>query len=283
MMVNKPRSRLVAGLLSILQVGLGQIYNGQLRKGLLFIALPLLMVVPLAALLSNGADAFLLYALLFGGSAFTLFVIVDAVINAGRAGEEFAPRKYNRWYVYLAVYLLCLVLRASAAGYIKHSLVQAYKLPAAGMDPTLLAGDRILVGKTVTARAPKRGDLIVFGSPENPKKEFIKRVAATGGDTLEIRDKVLFVNKEPVTEKYVSHTERETLSGDLSPRDNFGPVKIPRGFLFLLGDNRDRSYDSRFFGAVAQSLVRGTVRSIYFSWDSKKRGVRWERIGAQPH
>jgi signal peptidase I len=281
-MANKPRSRLLAGLLSLLQPGLGQIYNGQGRKGLIFIVLPLLLVPFLTAALRNGADAFVLYALLFGSVAFAIFVIVDALINAGRAGEEFEPRRYNRWYVYLAVYLLCIVLRGSVAGYVKNHVVQAYKIPAASMDPTLLVGDMILVDKSAAARAPKRGDLVVFTSPESPKKDFIKRVAAVGGDTVEIRDKALLVNGRPVTETYVIHAEKETIPRDLSPRDNFGPVRVPDGFLFLLGDNRDRSYDSRFFGSVAVAKVLGTVRSIYFSWDTTNRGVRWERIGARP-
>jgi signal peptidase I len=145
----------------------------------------------------------------------------------------------------------------------------------------LLIGDHLLVDRQSTARNPERGDLIVFEFPEDPegsKRDFMKRVVAIEGDSVEIRDKVLFLNGEKVAEPYVVHMDAKTSSSG-SPRDFFGPVTVPESAYFVLGDNRDRSYDSRFWGFVGKDEVKGTVKIIYWSWDSSQGTVRWNRIG----
>ncbi len=272
----------MAGLLSLVQPGLGQIYIGHAVKGVTFLLLQLAAIPLQAAVVKSGTTPFTIFAILTGIIAFYMLVISDAVISARRM-ERFERAWYNRWYVYLGVFLLCFGLKINISSYIRNNIVQAFTLPSAAMEPTLLPGDFILVDRTAAGRKPRRGDIIVFQYPEDPKKDFIKRVAATGGDTVEIRDKLLILNGKPVRENYIIHTDRVVVRRDVNPRDNFGPVTVPRGAFFVLGDNRDQSFDSRFWGFVDKAEVKGTVRSIYWSWDRKKFHTRWERIGTSPH
>ncbi|WP_085812930.1 signal peptidase I [Geoanaerobacter pelophilus] len=136
-----------------------------------------------------------------------------------------------------------------------------------------------LTDRTQSAKNPKRGDLIVFEYPEDSSKDFIKRVVAVGGDMVEIKDKELFVNGKTVKEPYAVHKETDLIPATINPRDNYGPQVVPKDSYFVLGDNRDRSYDSRFWGAVTKNKVKGTVKNLYWSWDKKNLLVRWDRIG----
>ncbi len=171
---------------------------------------------------------------------------------------------------------------------IRTSIVQAYRIPSGSMIPTLLVGDHLLANKFIYGikvpliekkflmASPKKGDIVIFPSPEEPDKDLIKRVVAVGGDTIEERDKHLFINGKPAEEPYVQHTDR-LLS---ERRDNFGPIVVPEGKLFAMGDNRDESYDSRFWGFVDSSAIKGKAFIIYWSWD---RDRKFPRLGRFAH
>ncbi|MFN3921283.1 MAG: signal peptidase I, partial [Caldimicrobium sp.] len=120
----------------------------------------------------------------------------------------------------------------------------------------------------------------VFTYPMDKKLDFIKRVIGLPGDTIEIINKKVFVNGKPLKEPYVQFSDKEIYPKEISPRDNFGPIKVPPGQLFVLGDNRDQSYDSRFWGFVPISSLKGKALIIYFSWDSEKGSIRLRRIGS---
>ena len=156
---------------------------------------------------------------------------------------------------------------------------QPYKIPSGDNAPTLLIGDRIVTDLRLAAKNPNRGDLIVFEYPKKPKKDFVKRVVAIGGDIVEIRNKVLLINNMVIQKTVAVHNDSNVLSTSQSPRDNYGPVTVPENSYFVMGDNRDHSYDSRFWGFVKKSKIKGTVKSIYWSWDHEKATVRWNRIG----
>ena len=126
---------------------------------------------------------------------------------------------------------------------------------------------------------PQRGDIAVFIYPEDKSKDFIKRVIAVGGDTVEVRNKKVFINGEPMDDPHGVHVEDVIYPKSIQRRDNMGPVKVPEGAIFVMGDNRDQSYDSRFWGFVKLEDVIGKAFIIYFSWDSDNSGVRWNRIG----
>ena len=178
--------------------------------------------------------------------------------------------------------ILALVIRAY--------VIQAFKIPSGSMIPTLLIGDHILVNKFIYGtkipftdrqvlifKKPGREDIIVFKYPENPKKDFIKRVIATEGDVIEERDKTVYVNGKAVTEPYTQHSDSSIRSGN-DPRDNFGPLTVPKGKVFVMGDNRDQSYDSRYWGFVDLKEIKGKALIIYWSWDPDNWS-RFNRIG----
>lgn len=185
-----------------------------------------------------------------------------------------------------------IVIAVILALFIRTFIVQAFKIPSGSMQPTLAIGDHILVNKFIYGvklpftgatlipfKDPARGDIIVFRYPEDPDKDFIKRLVALPGDTVEIKNKRVYVNHVPVTDDVGVHSDPHVISGRINPRDNFGPVTVPEGSYFVLGDNRDNSYDSRFWGFVKNRAVLGKAFIIYWSWDKTRFGVRWGRIG----
>ncbi len=195
--------------------------------------------------------------------------------------QSYFLEKYNRWYIYLFVFIISsIAIRPIIADGLKRNIVQAYKLYSTSMNPTLLMGDCILVNKFIYKHLkPKRGDIIALPFPEDISKTFIERIIGIGGDIIEIRDKQVFINDSEFKEVYKITLDNRIISGKASPRDNFGPFKIPQDSLFVMGDNRDNSYDSRFWGVIKKTEAQGKAISIYWSWDKEKLQIRWDRIG----
>lgn len=185
-----------------------------------------------------------------------------------------------------------LVIAVLLALFIRAFVVQAFKIPSGSMKNTLLIGDQLLVNKfiygvklpftnftIIPVKTPQRGEIIVFKFPEDPSKDFIKRVVAVGGDTVEIRNKEVYVNGLKQPDEHVVHVDPRVFPSEFQPRDNFGPITVPQGKLFVMGDNRDESNDSRYWGYVDIAAVRGRAILIYWSWDSQDFNVRWNRLG----
>ena len=184
---------------------------------------------------------------------------------------------------------------------IRAFVIQAFKIPSGSMEDTLLIGDFLLANKFIYGttipwlniripgiRDPKPGDVIIFKCPDDPDKDYIKRCIAVGGQIVEIRDKIVYVDgkrqKLPPKAKFISP---QILPAEFSPRDNFGPVKVPPNCYFCMGDNRDNSRDSRYWGFLPRKLLKGKAWIIYWSWDSDPsipfydllHKIRWKRIG----
>lgn len=276
-----PRKWWLAGLLSLITPGLGQIYNGQIYKAIIFFFGPLLFIPPTIYILLYGLTRFTLIIGLSVIFLYSVAIVADAIVVATRIRATYTAHRFNKWYIYIALLALALGFNSMIGNYIRSSYVQAFKLPSESMQPTLLVGDHVLVDKRASARDLQRGDLIVFRYPKDPTKDFMKRVVAIGGDKVEIRDKVLFVNDKPQNEPYVLYSEPDIIPKQRDPRDNFGPIIVPAQSYFVLSDNRDRGMDSRFYGVVDKMLVKGKLLTIYWSWDKINRAVRWERIGLQ--
>jgi len=187
-----------------------------------------------------------------------------------------------------------IVIAVVLAAIIRVFVVEPYKIPSGSMLDTLLIGDHLLVTKFIYGthipftdkvvlplKEPERGDIIVFKYPENEKLDYIKRVIGTPGDTVEVRDKVVYIDGIPLDEDYTKFTDKDIRPPFISPRDNFGPVTVPDGKLFVMGDNRDNSSDSRFWGFVEIKKIKGKALILYWSWDRDHGGgygVRWNRI-----
>lgn len=181
--------------------------------------------------------------------------------------------------------------------FIRTFIVQAFKIPSGSMKETLQIGDHILVNKfiygvklpftqttLIPIKNPKREDIVVFRFPEDPDKDFIKRVIGTEGDEIEIRDKQLYVNRQLFKGNYAVYSDSHIIPKGMQPRDNFGPVTVPENSIFVMGDNRDHSYDSRFWGFVTLDAVKGKAFIIYWSWNKENEGsfldyIRWGRFG----
>lgn len=170
-------------------------------------------------------------------------------------------------------------------------VIQAFKIPSGSMLPTLMAGDHLFVNKFIyglklpilrktilPVTDPKRGDVIVFIYPQDRSKDFIKRVIGVGGDVIEIRQKTLFLNGRVHDDGHGIYNDPVIYSAEAHPRDNMGPVTVPRGSVFVMGDNRDYSLDSRFWGFVDLKDVQGKAFILYWSWNAEENSVRWRRI-----
>lgn len=180
--------------------------------------------------------------------------------------------------------------------FIRTFVVQAFKIPSGSMIPTLLIGDHILVNKFsygiknpltgtvwLPVGEPQRGEVIVFKFPQNPDQDFIKRVVGIPGDTVQGIDKKVYVNGKALDDAQAVHLDPQIIPGGIQPRDTFGPITVPPHALFVMGDNRDNSHDSRFWQFVDYRAVKGKAFMLYWSWDHDNFAVRWSRIGNLIH
>jgi len=200
----------------------------------------------------------------------------------------------------LREYIEAIVIAVLLALFIRTFIVQAFKIPSGSMLETLQIGDHLLVSKfiygikmpftgkvLIPVKEPQRGDIVVFKFPEDPSMDYIKRVIATGGETVEIKDKKVFINGQLLADDHGQFKDESIHPPSQDPRDNFGPVTVPEGKLFVMGDNRDNSFDGRFWGFVSLEAVRGKAFIIYWSWNlrhgifslDRYASIRWSRIG----
>ncbi len=207
-------------------------------------------------------------------------------------------------------YAEAIVVAMLLAFAIRVFVVQAFKIPSGSMIPTLLIGDHILVSKLsygiqwpsnckfqmalppvncyastalIEFGKPQRGDIIVFRFPEDEEKDFIKRIVGVPGDTVQVLNKKVLVNGILLDDKaFTQRIDPGVIDGTINPRDNFGPVTVPDDAYFVMGDNRDQSLDSRFWGFVREEKIRGKAFRIYWSWSGQgnwTEWVRWDRFG----
>lgn len=195
----------------------------------------------------------------------------------GKQGKKKSKLREYTEIVVTAV-VLALVVRAL--------IIQSYHIPSESMEDTLLKGDFLFANKFIYGakmpfidwrfpkiRDPKAGDIVIFKFPGDGKTDYIKRCIAVEGQTVEIRGKRLFVDGKELQEDYVKY-----IGGD-RPRRNYDRFVVPKGHIFVMGDNRDNSYDSRFWGALNKKYIRGKAMFLYFSIDYKKHWIRFKRIG----
>lgn len=204
-------------------------------------------------------------------------------------------------------YFESIVVAVILALFVRTFVFQAFKIPTGSMKPNLLVGDHLLVNKFIFAptasalerallpmRPIERGDIVVFKFPEEPERDFIKRVVGLPGDALELRNQTIHINGMPLLEPYAHYLfppMGEGQAGGFDLRRKYGPVTVPEGHYFMMGDNRDDSQDSRFWGFLPASYVKGRALFIYWSFDTPDDGsapqsflgVRWDRLLHQIH
>jgi len=219
-----------------------------------------------------------------------------------------SPRFFQKGHKFrdnVEMILIAVLLALFLRGFV----IQAFRIPSASMEDTLQIGDFLLVNKflygtkvpftnvvVIPGRDPRKGDIVVFSFPTVPNskfiysqkeltvfemhagQDFIKRIVGVPGDTIEVRDKVLYVNEERQAETYVQHRYNAIMPAYIGPRDNFGPYTVPPDMVFMMGDNREDSYDSRFWGPVKIENIKGKAFVIYFSWEQEKSMPRFSRL-----
>jgi signal peptidase I len=237
-------------------MGLGQLYNGNPKKAIVAYILWLAtaafsILAPLSKSLAWPLS--LLAVQLFFG----LIVMVEAIYDALNL-REITLRPYNRWYVYLGI----ILIHGWVIGQIQLDLVlsstRAYKIPTQAMSPALEIGDSLVADmKAYEKRAPARGDVIILKYPNDESVPYVKRVIGLSGEKLEIANRSVYINGSPLTESYVQHTDPASIY------EHWGPYTIPQNRYFVMGDNRDNSQDSRFWGYVKKHQVLGRATYLY--------------------
>jgi signal peptidase I len=204
-------------------------------------------------------------------------------------------------------YFESLVVAVILALFVRTFGFQAFKIPTGSMEPNLLVGDHLLVNKFIFGpslnraeravlpmRPVERGEVLVFKFPEEPDRDFIKRVIGLPGETVELRRKAVYVNGQPIDEAPYHLKLKYPAPPEGAPQqhmvDSFGPVTVPPGHLFVMGDNRDDSLDSRYWNFLPINYVKGRAMTIYFSYDPDATGpasvitsIRWRRLFRQVH
>jgi len=230
--------------------------------------------------------------------------------ESGSRGPRAASRGALDWLRALLI-AGCLIVLFRAF------VIEAFRIPTGSMEPTLLVGDFLLVNKAVyglrlpftrlrspAVAEPRRGEIVVFSPPHDESQNFVKRLVGEPGDTVSMRHRTVFVNGVAVTEPYVRYTETRDLrvpamdwqcrfrasAGACQPsRDVWGPVVVPPGRFLVLGDNRDDSEDSRYWGFVDRDAIKGRPMLVYYSFDPAAgrvpwmTGIRWSRLGSSLH
>lgn len=289
------RKAWLAAFLSSLIPGIGQFYNKQIIKGIAFIV----AVVAIAV-------AKVIHSLFIIVGLFVyIFAIKDAFDSAevsNGSNERFFLQ--NRTVVMFMIAMFTLQ-SIPFSKIIKETVVEAFKIPSGAMIPTLVIGDHFLLGKLKMLVGPlRRGDIIVFPYPENPTKNFVKRIIGLGGDKIQYINGELYINDQLVQSRLIDENLgedsnnngkfgsaiefEEQIAGDKKYRvqhirdksaSNGGPWIVPDDSVFVMGDNRDNSQDSRVWGAVKLDGIKGKAMKVYWSWDGAASKVRWDRIG----
>ena len=187
-------------------------------------------------------------------------------------------------------YIEAIIVAVVIALVVRTFVMQPFTIPSGSMLNTLLSGDCVLVNKfvygvkvpftddyLVDVGEPERGDVVVFEFPLDPSQDYIKRIVGVPGDVITVRDKQLYVNGQKPDERYAIHTRPV---GVMAEEDNFGPFTVPAGEYFMMGDNRDDSYDSRKWGTVKRNALVGKAWRLYWSWENISN-IRWGRIGEE--
>lgn len=275
----------VSIILFIFGPALPLIYCGKVKSGI-YLMLALSIFDALTFILLTKTFSLLLAVVIFWviASVLLLIYMIRYTMKANRLNF---PRLKYTWTIIIALFVGGFLITEAIEYLAELDDVEPYGMPSGSMENTLLVGDYFLAGKSMEINKIKPGDIVIFRHPGNREQNYIKRCIAVGGQKVKIVNKQLYVDDSSVVlPPYgqlidTAHVYPHYNDGAWGPgnRDNMPEVTVPKGMLFVLGDNRDNSSDSRFFGFVQSSDVFGKAMYIYFSWDKERNRIRWERLG----
>ncbi len=269
---RKPHPKpVVAGLLAVLSPGLGHLYAGSLKFAIsLLVATIVLSNILWFMIIFWEAPPFNILIPLVVSAVFLVYSIVSAV-RVAKAYHTAAtkPKRLSKIIHYAAVTIGSWILAALLVPIF--GSYETYVIPTASMANTIMMGDRVLCDESAYDNSdPQRGDLVVFLFPGDKKTLHVKRCIAVGGDSVLMIDKKVFVNGAEVP---LPPTGAHSDPGIDARRDSFGPYMVPASNFFVLGDNREDSYDSRYWGPVPRELIRGRVIRVWFNFKLGRMGI----------
>jgi signal peptidase I len=280
--MNRSVSGIISAVLSLIIPGLGQLRNGQFGKAIVFYLLwyLLLLLFFWTGLYVTFGGLILILIVYLGLMAYFIF---DAFLVAFKTGAG-GTKPYNKWLIYVLIIIINIFVAAKYKEYINSNWITAHHVPTSSMASTLFIGDYFIGDyKYYKSNPVIPGEVIILKFPKNPEIKYIERCIALGGQTVEIKDKAVYVDgvlfKDSTKTQFIDNQiySREYKDPEIYPegagnRDNYGPVTVPENHCFVLGDNRDNSYDSRFWGFVPLELVVAKPLYIYWSGDKNRIG-----------
>jgi len=287
------RLPIIAALMGAMLPGFGQLYNGQANRAVWFFLIFIILTVPVAMVIALYLPASLMVGVLAVSVVLSLGVWVWGIIDAWRVARRsnaYRPKPWQTSGLYAAVFVLCgLIILPLCVITVRHFQVEPFRIPSTSMSPTLQPGDFLFTNKSYNCpslcrEAVKHGDVSVFVYPNNRTQHFIKRIIGLPGDTVVASNGIVSINGKALAE--VASTDGQVIEKyndrewSVAYQDRMADfsVTVEPGHVFVLGDNRSKSNDSRFFGQVPLADVVGKARQIWFS--KNKEGIQWDRIGA---
>jgi len=293
-MNNHPRRPGYALLMSLFLPGFGQLYNGESNKAIWLFLIFALLTVPGVALVALHLPGALMAPALAVGLLVTLAVWFYGMWDGWRGArdrQQYTPAGWQMSGVYVLAFVLANIMLFQLSGYVRTHEVRPFRVPSVSMAPTIDPGDFITADMRYNCpgcrASVQRGDVAIFVYPNNRTLYYVKRIIGLPGDHIRIRGESVWVNgtllgvaRQPeagatrVTEREGNHEWQVRWTHPVAGETD---ITVPPGRVFVLGDNRNSTVDSRRFGTVALRDVVGKVRQIWFSWGP--HGVRWQRIG----
>ena len=274
--MQNQRKPWVAVVLNLLLPGLGHVYMGKAVTAVILFAVAIIIGnVAYAIFIYSDAAPFNVLAPILFGLVWWIVLILVSIRSARLTADGFTPKAYNKWYLYLTLFVAAVIFAAFTVPFFGH--YETYHIPSRSMEEALQVGDFIVADHSAyDSDAPNRHDVVVFIFPVDGVTKYVERCVGLPGDTVEIKNKELHINgraaTSPTTVKFTRAVVNPSGPGGKDSHDNFGPYVVPPDSYFMLGDNRDNSYDSRFWGSVSRELILGKAIRVYWSKD-------WGRIG----
>jgi len=288
----------VAVFLSLVMPGLGHIYCGDIKSGIvIMLVIAVISSCWVVGMMHEGTPALTFLLMMWGIIILaTVFAAIDAFRRARHTRYDYTLKDYNHWGIYLSLIWIAGAGTLGYTAFVKTNLFEAFRVPAWSMAPTIMAGDRLTASKIAYRKTePKRGDVILFKNPADRTMNYIKRIVALGGDTVEIRNGELLINDRALERQWIQKKTltigEKKLEGDIYRETNgdcryqvfisketsdaanaerdFGPVTVPQYQCFVMGDNRNHSIDSRNFGSISIGAIKGKFQTIYWPFRNK--------------